>query len=130
MSVNRPELREISPSGYYDFDLFNEIGGNEELKTAVIHNADLRYEFYPAHGEVISLSVFYKHFINPIEWTFIDMGGSLRYLYENADKADNYGIEIEMRKKLGFMKMPSFTFMLNLAFIQSNVRFKPGEVLM
>jgi len=129
MSVNRPELREISPAVYYDFDLFNEIGGNENLKTAIINNADLRYEFYPSHGESISFSLFYKHFKNPIEWTFIDMGGSLRYLFENADRADNYGIEIEMRKKLDFIKLPSFTLMLNAALIKSNVRFKPGEVL-
>ena len=129
MSVNRPELREISPAVYYDFDLFSEIGGNENLKTSIINNVDLRYEFYPSHGESISLSLFYKRFKNPIEWTFIDMGGSLRYLFENADRADNYGIEIEMRKKLDFMKLPSFTLMLNAAFIESNVRFKPGEVL-
>jgi outer membrane receptor for ferrienterochelin and colicin len=129
MSVNRPELREISPAVYYDFDLFNEIGGNENLKTAMIHNADLRYEFYPSHGEIISLGVFYKHFKNPIEWTFIDMGGSLRYLYENANNADNYGIEIEIRKKLEFIKLPSFTFVVNAALIKSNVHFNPGEVL-
>ena len=130
MSVNRPELREISPSVYYDFDLFNEVGGNENLKTAIIHNADLRYEFYPSHGEIISVGVFYKHFKNPIEWTFIDMGGSLHYLFENADKADNYGIEIEMRKSLDFIKLPSFTLLVNAAFIKSNVRFNPGEVLL
>ena len=129
LSINRPELREISPAVYYDFDLFNEIGGNENLKTAVINNVDLRYEFYPNHGESISVSLFYKHFKNPIEWTFIDMGGSLRYLYENADKADNYGIEIELRKKLDFIKMPSFTLVVNAALIKSNVYFKPGEVL-
>ena len=129
MSVNRPELREISPAVYYDFDLFSEIGGNENLQTAVINNMDLRYEFYPNYGEIISLGVFYKHFKNPIEWTFIDMGGSLRYLYENADKADSYGVEIEMRKKLDFIKLPSFTLMLNAALIESNVRFRPGEVV-
>jgi len=129
ISVNRPELREISPAIYYDFDLFSEIGGNEELKTAIINNIDLRYEFYPNQGEVISLGVFYKRFKNPIEWTFIDMGGSLRYLYENADKANSYGIEMELRKKLDFIKMPSFTLVVNAALIESSVRFKPGEVL-
>ena len=129
MSVNRPELREISPSVYFDFDLFSEIGGNPELKTAIINNVDLRYEFYPNYGEIISLGVFYKHFKNPIEWTFIDMGGSLRYMYENADKAESYGVEIEMRKKLDFIKLPSFTLVVNAALIKSNVHFNPGEVL-
>jgi outer membrane receptor protein involved in Fe transport len=90
---------------------------------------DLRYEFYPTFGETVSLGLFYKHFKNPIEWTFIDMGGSLRYLFENADQADNYGVEIEMRKKLDFIKMPDFTLVVNAALIKSNVHFTPGEVL-
>jgi len=129
VSVNRPELREISPAVYYDFDLFSEIAGNENLKTATINNVDLRYEFYPSYGETVSLGVFYKHFKNPIEWTFIDMGGSLRYLYENANKADNYGVEVEVRKKLDFIQLPSFTLAVNAALIKSNVQFNPGEVL-
>lgn len=129
VSLNRPELREISPAVYFDFDLFSEIGGNENLKTAVINNFDLRYEFYPRFGETISIGLFYKHFKNPIEWTFIDMGGSLRYLYENAAQAENYGIEIEMRKKLNFIGMSAFSLMLNVALIDSKVHFKPGEVV-
>ena len=129
ISVNRPELREISPAVYFDFDLFSEIGGNENLKTAIINNIDLRYEFYPTHGENISFGVFYKHFKNPIEWTFIDMGGTLRYQHENADQASNYGVEIELRKKLDFIGLPEFTLMVNAAIIESNVKFKVGEVL-
>ncbi|MDR0505502.1 MAG: outer membrane beta-barrel protein [Dysgonamonadaceae bacterium] len=129
LSVNRPELREISPSVYFDFDLFSEIGGNENLKTATINNVDLRYEFYPSQGETVSFGAFYKHFRNPVEWTFIDMGGTLRYVYENADLADSYGIEMEVRKKLDFISLPDFTLMLNAALIESNVHFKTGEVM-
>jgi outer membrane receptor protein involved in Fe transport len=128
-SLNRPELRELSPAIYFDFDLFNEIGGNENLKTATIDNVDLRYEFYPVVGETVSLGVFYKHFKNPIEWTFIDMGGSLRYNYENADRAENWGIELDVRKTLDFIKMKGFSVILNAAFIMSKVRFKEGEIV-
>ena len=128
-SLNRPELREVSPAVYFDFDLFSEIGGNENLKTAYINNVDLRYEFYPSTGEVISLGLFYKHFRNPIEWTYIDMGGSLRYNYENAASANNMGIELDLRKSLDFMKLPDFSLVLNAAYIHSNVRFNKEEVL-
>jgi outer membrane receptor protein involved in Fe transport len=128
-SVNHPELRELSPAIYYDFDLFGEIGGNENLQTAKIDNIDLRYEFYPALGETVSLGVFYKYFRNPVEWTFIDMGGSLRYSYENADKAVSRGIEIDIRKKLDFVGMPALSIIANIALIASNVHFKPGEVV-
>jgi outer membrane receptor protein involved in Fe transport len=128
-SVNHPELRELSPAIYYDFDLFGEIGGNENLKTARIDNLDLRYEFYPAHGETVSLGIFYKHFRNPIEWTFVDMGGSLRYSYENAEKAVSRGIEIDIRKNADFIGIPSITIIANLALIMSDVHFTPGEVV-
>ncbi|MDR1593219.1 MAG: TonB-dependent receptor [Prevotellaceae bacterium] len=128
-SVNRPELRELSPSVYYDFDLFSEIGGNENLKTAKIDNIDLRYEFYPALGETVSLGIFYKYFRNPIEWTFIDMGGSWRYSYENAGKAVSRGIELDVRKKLDFIGLPALSATMNVALISSRVHFEPGEVV-
>ena len=128
-SLNRPELRELSPTIYYDFDLFSEIGGNENLKTAYIDNVDLRYEFYPRAGQTISLGVFYKHFKNPIEWTFIDMGGSLRYMYENADKATAWGLELDVRKNLDFMGMENLSLVMNAALIKSNVIFSAGDVV-
>ncbi|GHT47412.1 outer membrane protein [Bacteroidia bacterium] len=128
-SLNRPELRELSPTVYFDFDLFSEIGGNENLKTASIDNFDLRYEFYPNFGETVSLGVFYKHFKNPIEWTFIDMGGSLRYNYENADRAESVGIELDVRKKLDFIGLPGFSLIMNAALIDSKVHFKTGEIV-
>jgi outer membrane receptor protein involved in Fe transport len=128
-SINRPELRELSPAVYFDFDLFNEIGGNENLKTAVIDNFDFRYEFYPYLGETVSLGIFYKHFKNPVEWSFIDMGGSLRYNYENADKAESWGMELDVRKKMDFIGLSNFSLILNLALIKSKVHFKPGEIV-
>ncbi|MDR2027446.1 MAG: TonB-dependent receptor [Prevotellaceae bacterium] len=128
-SLNHPELREISPSVYYDFDLFGEIGGNENLKTAKINNLDLRYEFYPAQGEMLSLGIFYKHFRNPIEWTFIDMGGQFRYTYENAEGAMSRGIEIDVRKKLDFIGLPAISLIVNATLIESNVYFRPGEMV-
>jgi outer membrane receptor protein involved in Fe transport len=128
-SVNRPELREISPSVYFDFDLFGEIGGNENLKPAHIHNLDLRYELYPAWGETLSAGVFYKHFRHPIEWTFIDMGGTLRYGYENAGRAESLGVELDLRKRLEGWGMPGFSITLNMAWIKSRVHFEPGEMV-
>jgi outer membrane receptor protein involved in Fe transport len=128
-SVNRPELREISPAVYFDFDLFSEIGGNENLKTALINNMDLRYEFYPRLGETMSLGVFYKHFKNPVEWTHIDMGGSLRYNYENADRAESWGVELDFRKKLDIIGMSNFSLVLNVALIESNVHFNAEKVV-
>lgn len=128
MSINRPEFREVSPSSYYDFDLFNRIIGNPELKSAYIHNLDLKYEFYPTAAEMLSLTLFYKHFKDPIEWTFINTGGGSRiYTFENATKADNIGIEIDIKKRLDFIGLKEFSLVANASFIHSKVKFKENN---
>lgn len=122
-TVNRPEFREVSPAVYYDFDLFAEVQGNPELTMATIDNFDLRYEFYPAGGEIITVGAFYKYFIHPIEWNFIDMGGSYRYSYENAKSAYTAGMEIDIRKSLDFIHLPQLSLVFNGALVFSKVQF-------
>jgi TonB-dependent receptor len=124
ITVNRQEFRELTPSTYYDFDLFSRLSGNPALRPAIIHNADLRYEYYPDSEDVVSAALFLKQFQNPIELTFFDTGGGvIQYSYDNALSATNYGIEVEVRKQLGFMGLPHFTTTFNLALIHSRVHF-------
>jgi hypothetical protein len=122
-SVNRQEFREVSSSVYYDFNLFSDVKGNPELKHATINNIDLRYEYYPTNNEYITLALFYKHFKNPIEWTYLDAGGSYTYTFENAKAANNMGAEADIRKNLGFLGLKNFTLGLNAAYIYSKVEF-------
>ena len=124
MSTNRPEFREVSPSVYYDFDLFSDVKGNADLKAAYIQNAALRWEWYPAAGEGISVAVFYKHFRNPIETAILDAGsGSYTYTFENADRANLYGVELDVKKNLDFMGMRNFSVVLNGSLMKSRVDF-------
>lgn len=123
MSVNRPEFRELSPSTYEDFDMFSLVMGNPDLKQARIQNVDLRYEWYPASGELVSLGAFYKYFQDPIEWTYTDAGGSYIYSFQNALSADLYGLELEIKKDLAFMGMRNFMFSFNAAWMKSKVYF-------
>lgn len=126
-SVNRPEFRELSTSVYYDFELGSSVMGNYDLKPADIDNFDLRYEWYPSAGEQISVALFYKHFNNPIEWTYTVAGGTdLIYSFMNARGANNYGIELDIRKNLGFIGLKDFSFSFNGAWIKSKVQFEPG----
>ncbi len=122
-SINRQEFREVSSSVYYDFDLFSSIKGNPKLKPAYIQNFDLRYEFYPSPAELISLAVFYKHFKNPIEWTYLDAGGSYTYTFENAESANNVGLELDIKKSLDFIGMDNFSLLFNGSLIDSKVIF-------
>ena len=127
-TVNRPEFREVSPSVFYDFDLASDVQGNTDLKPCYIQNVDFRYEFYPSKGELISIAAFYKYFDSPIEWTYTVTGGtSLVYSYMNAKRANNYGIELDIRKDLSFIGLPGFSWSFNGALIKSRVKFEEGS---
>lgn len=126
-STNRPEFRELSSSVYYDFDLGSNVMGNPDLRAATIDNVDFRWEWYPSKGEQISAALFYKHFANPIEWTYTVAGGTdLIYSFVNDKGADNYGIELDIRKNLAFMGLKNFSVSFNGALIKSRVIFDKG----
>ena len=129
-TVNRPEFREVSPSVFYDFDLAADVKGNTELTPCYVQNIDLRYECYPSRGELISVALFYKYFDAPIEWTYTLSGGNrLIYSYMNADRANNYGVEVDIKKDLSFIGLPGFSWSFNGALIKSRVDFS-GSALM
>ncbi len=127
-SINRPEFREVSPSVYYDFDLASNVQGNTDLMNCYVNNVDLRYEWYPSRGEFISVAAFYKHFESPIEWTYTVAGGTdLVYSYKNAKSANNYGLELDIRKTLDFIGLRNFSWSFNGALIKSKVQFEKGS---
>jgi TonB-dependent receptor len=122
-TLARPEFRELARSQYYDYELLASIVGSPALKKATIDNADIRFEFYPSAGQIISVSGFYKKFKNAIE-TFNDDAASTRQItYFNSDKADVYGAELEVRKSLDFISQNDFfkstTAYANVAVIKS-----------
>lgn len=128
-SVNRPEFREVAPSIFYDFDLANNVSGYAGLKPSYIHNIDFRYEFYPRRGETISVALFYKRFKDPIEWSYVNNDGkSYTYMNMNAESADSYGVEVDVRKRLDFIGLNEFSWVFNGALIKSKVHFGADEL--
>jgi len=125
-SVARPELREVAPLSYYDYELNAVIQGNPALKRSRINNIDLRYEIYPAAGEVISASVFYKGFDNTLENNVNGQNSAYEINPMNYRSARNIGVEVEVRKNLAFIAKNSFlrnmTFYANFAYINSQVK--------
>ena len=124
-TLARPELRELAPFQYYDYELLAIQAGNSHLKRALIDNMDLRYEFYPAAGQIVSVSAFYKRFNNAIESYIDDVNSTPIISYFNAEKANTYGLEFEGRKTLDFISPTSFfkntTIYANVAIIKSVV---------
>ncbi|TKK66144.1 hypothetical protein FC093_17990 [Ilyomonas limi] len=125
-SVNRPEFRELATYRVFDYENYIIQQGNDTLQRSKNTNADLRYEWFPAAGEIISASVFYKYFNSPIEQT--NLANDV-YSFVNATNAKVYGIELEIRKRLDFISGNFFnhlTFYTNAAYIKGSVKF--GDV--
>jgi TonB-dependent receptor len=125
-TVARPEFREVSIFSFYDFERNALIFGNENLKRTKITNIDARYEWYPAAGETVSFGAFYKYFNAPIEANTDFNAGTPVYSFVNADKANNYGIELDARKKLDVISsvLKNFTLFTNVSLISSKASFK------
>jgi outer membrane receptor protein involved in Fe transport len=123
-TVVRPEFRELTNLNYYDFDLNAAIQGNPKLQRTKITNADIRYEVYPRAGELFTAGVFYKYFKAPIEQVFnLATGGASTFNFQNPEKAQAFGAEVEFRKKLDFNEaLKNFTFQSNVSYIKSRVR--------
>jgi len=125
-TLARPEFRELAPFSFYDFENMGMIIGNEKLKRSSINNADLRFEYYPSAGEILSVSAFYKGFTDAIEPFRYDVNSTPDISYFNTPKADLYGIEVEARKNLSFINEQEFfkntIAYLNVSLVHSKVK--------
>ncbi|WP_257667624.1 TonB-dependent receptor [Parapedobacter tibetensis] len=95
----RPDFRETAYFGFYDYELDANISGKQLIST-IVENLDLRYEWYPTAGEIVSVSGFYKKLHDPIE---LVLARARQYIFQNQHAAVNYGLEVEFRKSLGFI---------------------------
>ncbi|MDQ3046702.1 MAG: carboxypeptidase-like regulatory domain-containing protein [Bacteroidota bacterium] len=113
-TLNRPEYRELAPFAFYDFNTQFVISGDTTLRRAKIYNGDLRWEYYPGKGQLVSTSVFYKQFIDPIEQiSRPDVTNEVSF--RNVSKAYSYGLELEFRLLIATLfKSDSSKFLNNL----------------
>ncbi|MBL7810692.1 MAG: TonB-dependent receptor plug domain-containing protein [Bacteroidetes bacterium] len=131
-TLNRPEMRELAPFAFYNFNLNSEILGNPNLKRAELHNWDMRFEVFPGKEDMVSVGLFAKRIINPIEFALDASQALIRtFTYQNASRAEVTGFEAELRKNLGFISragLPKFfnhlSLYSNVAIIRSKVQFK------
>jgi TonB-dependent receptor len=126
-TLARPEYRELSPIASRDVIGGDNIEGDPNLERTRIANADLRWEWYPSSGEVVSVALFGKHFTNPIERVYRATSGTRTVFFLNAEAADNYGVEVELRKNMGALlsALEPVTVFTNVTAMES--RIKLGE---
>jgi outer membrane receptor protein involved in Fe transport len=123
-SVNRPEFRERSESVYEDFIKNELVTGDPSLQRSYIHNYDVRFEIFPAIGELIALSYFEKHISGAIEQELFFSGTRTRKPF-NSGSAKNSGWEIELRKSFSFVNdyLSGFFVTANYTRVISRVEF-------
>ena len=121
-TLARAQLRELAPFSFADYAGGYLVIGNPSLDRTRIDNYDLRFEWFGGPQTVLAVSTFYKEFDAPIEVSVLPSSELLK-TWVNADGADNYGVELEVRSDLGFLSdaLESLAFNGNLTLVESEV---------
>ena len=100
-----------------------------KLQATRINNFDLRWEQFLPSGQLLSLSAFYKTFDKPIEMVqFLSDPGAFQP--RNVGNGTVAGIELELRKSLGFMSpsLENFFFNFNGTVTNSKIQMSAAEL--
>jgi TonB-dependent receptor len=122
-TVNRPEFRELAEFEFTDVVGNRAVKGNADLVRALIQNVDARWEMFGGGRAVVAASVFYKYFNDPIERVVIASANPI-VTFQNADKARNFGIELEAGHQVGRY----FFFNANYTWVDSQITLSPEQL--
>ncbi len=143
-TIARPSFKELSYAEIADpvsgrtfiggmFRDANESTGVEywdgKLVSTQIHNLDLRWELFQESGQMVSLSGFYKKFIQPIEIVqYATQTGSFQP--RNVGDGTVLGIEIEFRQNLKKISeaLKNFGISTNFAVTRSRIELSTTEL--
>ena len=128
-TINRPSLVERSPVSMFDNIQNLTFNGNPNLKLATILNYDIRYEWFQKNAQLFAFTLFYKDLNNPIELTDISTTEEPILTPRNVSKAKVYGLELEIRKNLGFLneRLEQFDINFNGTLMDSKVEIDAQE---
>lgn len=127
-TVARQTFKELTPIQQMEYLGGDVFIGNPELEMSDIQNYDLRVDYNPYEGGLISLSYFYKQINKPIEY----VQRVEEYIYT---RSTNYpdgtleGWELEIRQDIGHFKesLAGLTVGTNFTLIDSEVTLPTRE---
>lgn len=124
----RPSFKEASIAKIFDPLSNNTFIGNIDLEPTYVNNFDIRAEWFGENAELIALSGFYKSFKDPIELTYFESSTD-NFQPQNLGDANVIGIEVELRKNLGFVSeaLSNFSFNVNTSIIKSTQIYSEQE---
>jgi len=95
----RPDIREVAPATYLDPLTGFPIGGTPSVVSTSIKNYDARWEWYLESGDNLSVGLFYKDMLKPIESVQSpSQDGPPLIRIANAESGKVYGVEAEFLK--------------------------------
>jgi outer membrane receptor protein involved in Fe transport len=130
-TVDRPEFRELSPFQFTEATSLRQLLGNPSLTSATLQSADLRVDWFFSPWELFAAGVFHKRITDPVEQVFI-AAASTAYSYQNAEKADIAGVELEGQLRLGRFGsiLDPFSVNANFSWIHSEVTVRETSIFL
>ncbi len=144
-TIARPSFKELSYAEIADplsgrtfigglFRDANDVIGIEywdgKLKSTYINNYDLRWEMFHSNGQMISISGFYKQFIDPIEIVqYATQTGAFQP--RNVGDGRVLGVEFEIRESLSIISstFSNFSIAANASVTKSDIELSMTELL-
>ncbi len=124
----RPSFKEASVAQIFDPITNRLFIGNIDLVPTYVNNFDVRYERFGESGQMFAISGFYKDFTDPIEQAFF-LQAPTQLTVDNLGSAKVYGVEFEVRQRLGFISegLNNLKFNANMSFIKSELTMSDDE---
>lgn len=139
-SISRPNIEAAAPRTLVAQDEDDEVEGefgNPNLRRQRADNLDFSLEWYPGGRAVISGGIFYKRIsdfiarqqFEDITVNGITFGEALTFV--NLDKAEIFGVELNLQQPLDFLPEPlnGFILGLNYTFVDSEAELADGRVI-
>ncbi|MBW8296289.1 TonB-dependent receptor [Sphingopyxis sp.] len=135
-TIARPQFRELIAQIYQDPESNRQFRGNPSLIDSELLNAEVRYEWYFAKDQRLTVAGFYKSIDNPIEtYTSISTDSVANSSFANAPKATLLGGEVEVQKYFALDKISDAPFWQsrrlvligNYTYTQSEIKVGAGD---
>lgn len=129
-SYTLPQYKERAP---FQFEEVTQIKfGNPDLNISSNYNADVRWEYFPKSGEVLSFTGFGKIIQNPINEVIVASATNDISYVNTGKKATVFGAEFEIRKQLFSLNTDLDTKLsagFNASYMYSNQDFDRFKVI-
>ena len=116
-TLARPTFFEFTPVRLSNEAEKYTVEGNPSLRRTLVENYDLRWEWFPTEGEIVSVGIFNKEFIDPIVSTANFLSTTALYSWTNANAGTIRGLEVEARKNF----MDFYQIGANLTLVDSEL---------